>query len=257
MKVWYSVVYPFVSVFVFLAVLAQPARADRMALWNIVNLKCVRHFEKAEAPVPCEAIDITGGEDRGFVYLKDLNGVAQMLTIPIRRLTGIEDPALLEADAPNYFAGAWIAKAFVERRLHRSLPRDALGITVNSMLTRSQDQLHFHVDCLDKDVAATLDSQASALDDHWRPMTVELKGRRYWARRLDSADLSGADPFRLLADGIDGAKAEMGVWSLAAVGADFAGQPGFILLADRTESGSGGHAEDLQDHDCLITGPKS
>jgi CDP-diacylglycerol pyrophosphatase len=125
------------------------------------------------------------------------------------------------------------------------------------MVTRSQDQLHFHVDCLDKDVAATLAAYKTALDDAFRPMTVDLKGRRYWARRVDSVDLSDVAPFRLLADGIEGAKAEMGLWSLAAVGADFADRPGFILLADRTEAGAGGHAEDLQDHDCLITGPKS
>jgi CDP-diacylglycerol pyrophosphatase len=123
------------------------------------------------------------------------------------------------------------------------------------MLRRSQDQLHFHVDCLDKDVAAALASYQGALDDQFRPMTVELKGRRYWARRVDSADLSDVSPFRLLADGIEGAKDEMGSWSLAAVGADFSGKPGFILLADRTELIGGGHAEDLQDHDCVIMAP--
>ena len=94
MKVQSSVVYPFVSIFAFVALLAEPAHADRMALWKIVSLECVPHFEKGEAPVPCEHIDITGGEDRGYVDFKDQRGVAQMLTIPIRRVTGIEDPAL-------------------------------------------------------------------------------------------------------------------------------------------------------------------
>jgi CDP-diacylglycerol pyrophosphatase len=233
----------------------QPAHADRNALWNIVTLECIPHFEKAEAPAPCEGVDVTGGEDRGYVYLKDRVGVAQMLTLPIHRISGIEDPALLALDEPNYFAAAWNARANVERHLRRSLPREAIGVAVNSMLRRSQDQLHFHVDCLDKDVAAALASYQGALDDQFRPMTVELKGRRYWARRVDSADLSDVSPFRLLADGIEGAKDEMGSWSLAAVGADFSGKPGFILLADRTELIGGGHAEDLQDHDCVIMAP--
>ena len=48
----------------------------------------------------------------------------------------------------------------------------------------------------------------------------------------------------LLADGIDGAKSEMGLWSLAAVGAKFSGKPGFVLLADRAGPTGGGHAED-------------
>ena len=86
-------------------------------------------------------------------------------------------------------------------------------------------------------------------------MAVELKGRRYWARRLDDSGLSEPSPFRLLADGIEGAQAEMGAWSLILVGATFAGKPGFALLADRRDALSGGHAEYLQDHDCAIAPP--
>ena len=53
-------------------------------------------------------------EADGVALLKDLNGVAQELAIPTRRLTGIEDPLLLAPDAPNYFAYAWHERAAVE-----------------------------------------------------------------------------------------------------------------------------------------------
>ncbi len=234
---------------------AQPARADRTTLWNIVALKCLRHFAKAEAPTPCESVDISQGEDRGVALLKDVVGVAQMLAVPTRRVTGIEDPALLAPDAPDYFAAAWEGRVRVEAHLRRRLPREAVGVTVNSMVARSQDQLHLRIDCVDKDVAAALHDYQGPLDEQWRVMTVELKGRRYWARRLDSTDLADASPFRLLAEGVAGAKQEMGQWSLAAIGANFAGKPGFILLADHAELVAGGHAEDLQDHACAIAGP--
>ena len=202
--------------FAFIDVLAEPAYADPMALWNIVTRQCVPQFEKGEALIPpCEHVDIAGGKDRGYVYFKDRIGVAQMLTLPIRRLTGIEEPALLEPDAPNYFAGAWAARAYVEAHLHRSLPREAVAISVNSMVRRSQDQLHFHVDCVDNDVATTLAEYKDRLDSQWRPMSVALEGRHYWARRLDSPDLSDISPFRLLADGVDGAKDRMGLWTLS------------------------------------------
>ena len=49
-----------------------------------------------------------------------------------------------------------------------------------------------------------------------------------------------------------GAKENMGQWSLAAVPLEFAGKPGFVLLADPSELTQGGHAEDIQDHDCAI-----
>jgi CDP-diacylglycerol pyrophosphatase len=44
----------------------------------------------------------------------------------------------------------------------------------------------------------------------------------------------------------------MGAYSLAAVGATFDRKPGFVLLADHFSLEAGGHAEDLEDHDCAI-----
>jgi CDP-diacylglycerol pyrophosphatase len=239
------------------ALAAQPAYADRNLLWNIVNLKCLRHLAKAEAPIPCDSIDVSNGWDRGVALLKDVNGRARMLAVPTHRVTGIEDPELLTLESPNYFASAWAARPNLEFRLKRPLPREALAIAVDSMASRTQDQLSLEIDCLDKEVGATLASYSDTLDQQWREMTVELKGRRYWARRLDSDDLSDVSPFNLLAEGIDGAKKEMGVWSLAAVGSSFSGKPGFILLADRAEPAGGGHAEDLQDNSCAAVGSKS
>lgn len=233
---------------------AQPAPADRNLLWNIVNFKCLRHLTKSEAPIPCDSVDVSNGWDRGVAFLKDFDGVGRMLAIPTHRVSGIEDSVLLTPEEPNYFASAWGARGTVELRLRQQLPREAVAITVNSMVSRSQDQLHLRIDCIDKDVAIALASYSGALDAQWRPMTIDLKGRRYWARKLDK--LSNVSPFQLLADGIDGAKTEMGLWSLAAVGANFSGKPGFILLADRAEPAGGGHAEDLQDRDCAIARPK-
>ena len=44
----------------------------------------------------------------------------------------------------------------------------------------------------------------------------------------------------------------MGDYTLAAIGATFEGKPGFFLLAGKLSPDGGGHAEDLQDHDCAI-----
>jgi CDP-diacylglycerol pyrophosphatase len=82
-------------------------------------------------------------------------------------------------------------------------------------------------------------------------MAVPLNGRVYLARRVDSADLADTPPLKLLADGVEGARTHMDAYSLAAVGATFDGKPGFGLLANPF-SLEGGHAEDLQDHNCLI-----
>ena len=253
MRVAYARVAAFAAAFALLA--AAPAYADRMALWRIVHEQCVPHLRAGEGPKPCESVDLSQGEDKGVALLKDLHGVAQFLAIPTRRVTGIEDPQLLSSDAPDYFAFAWAGRSALEARLRHPLPREAVGVSVNSQFARSQDQLHLHVDCMDGEVAAALASYKDSFDDQWRVMTVALKGRRYWARRLDSVDLSDAAPFRLLAEGVEGPREHMGLETLIAVGATFADRPGFILLADHAELAAGGHAEDLQDHSCAIAGP--
>lgn len=231
-----------------------PARADPMALWRIVHGACVPHFEAGLGPKPCERVDLDGGVDQGVAILKDLVGVAQMLAIPTRRITGIEDPQMLEPKAPPVFADAWGAKTLVEARLGRALPRDAVGLAINSKWARSQDQLHIHVDCMAMSVMKVLADYAPALDSQWRAMTVPLQGRVYLARRVDSADLVDVSPLKVLADGVEGAREHMGAYSLAAVGATFDGKPGFVLLADQFSLEGGGHAEDVEDHDCAVAG---
>ena len=230
-----------------------PAQADPNALWRIVHGECVPHMEAGLGPKPCERVDLDGGVPQGVAILKDLVGVAQMLAIPTRRITGIEDPQMLAPDPPPVFAVAWGAKTFVEARLGRALPREAVGLAINSKWARSQEQLHVHVDCMAVPVMKALAEYASALDGQWRAMTVPLQGRVYFARRVDSRDLVDVAPLKLLADGvIKGAREHMGAYSLAAVGATFEGKAGFVLLADQFSLEGGGHAEDLEDHDCAI-----
>jgi CDP-diacylglycerol pyrophosphatase len=237
---------------VWLSTFNAPARADPMALWRIVHGACVPHAEAGLGPKPCERVDLNGGVDQGVAILKDLVGIAQMLAIPTRRITGIEDPQMLAPNAPPVFAVAWSAKTLVEARLGRALPREAVGLAINSKWARSQDQLHVHVDCMAIPVIKALAEYASALDGQWRAMTVPLQGSVYFARRVDSKDLVDLAPLKLLADGVEGAREHMGAYSLAAVGATFDGKPGFILLADQFSLEAGGHAEDLEDHGCAI-----
>ena len=242
---------PVFAVLLALAALAPPpARADRLVLWNIVHGQCAPHAEAGQGPAPCERIDLARGEDQGVALLKDRVGIAQFLAIPTRRVTGIEDPFALDPAAPDYFAFAWAARDALAARLGRALRREDVSIAINSAFARSQDQLHLHLDCVDKTVAATLAGDLGAFDDAWRPMTEPLKGRVYWARRVLSDDLSAVRPLALLAEGASDAKPHMADESLIAVGATFSGKAGFVLLADRAELTQGGHAEDLQDHDC-------
>ncbi len=235
------------------ALAEQAACANRLKLWEIVHKQCVPAALKGDKlPAPCLGVDLKEGEARGDAVIKDRVGIAQLLDIPTERVTGIEDPKLLKPGAPNYFAAAWRARGLMAAYLNALPRREDLSLAMNSKFARSQDQLHLHVDCLKPGVAKALADYAPHFDGRWRVMTVALEGRKYWARRVDSADLYGVDPFRLLADEMPKARGGMDLWSLAAVPAQFAGRPGFVLLADHAELAAGGHAEDLQDHSCAI-----
>jgi CDP-diacylglycerol pyrophosphatase len=221
------------------------AHADPNALWDIVSGRCVPDQQQHGDPAPCAEVD---GDS---AVLKDLVGPNQYLLIPTARVTGIESPELLAPDAPNYFAAAWRARSFVDERAGWTIPRDWVSLAINSEDARTQDQLHIHIDCLRRDVYVALDGHAAAIGPQWAPFPVPLVGHRYSAIAVDGEDLDAVDPVQLLADGIPGARADMGKQTLVVVGAYRAdGRPGFVILADHVDVALGDTAggEALQDH---------
>jgi len=236
--------------------------ADPSAIWRIVHDKCVPDQHANGKSAPCALVDLSDGEANGVAILKDINGIAQYLAIPTRRVAGIESPEILDPASPNYWRAAWAARSFLNQslaaktHLAQDLPRDAIGLAINAASRRSQDELHIHVDCVAPEVRAALAAYRDKLDGEWHALPFLLAGRRYWARRLDSADLADAAPFRLLAQGIAGAKDDMARETLAVIGATFEpAVPGFILLADHADPVGGGHGEDLLDATCAVAAP--
>jgi CDP-diacylglycerol pyrophosphatase len=230
--------------------LAAQQMADPNALWKIVHEQCVPNQEQHADPRPCTLVDLHAGAAKGYVLLKDIRGRTQYLALPTARITGIEDRQLLAPGAANYFADAWAAHDYVERAAGHALPRDALSLAVNSPYSRSQNQLHIHIECLRPDVREALRRQAPALGDRWAPLPEPLLGHPYRAMRVLGDNL-GADPFKLLAAQTHGPMRDE---TLVVAGAEFAGKPGFILLADKRDPATGDRAggEELQDHTCAL-----
>jgi CDP-diacylglycerol pyrophosphatase len=232
--------------------------ADPSALWHIVHERCVPSQTTESDPHPCALVELGAGEAGGYAVLKDLNGLYQFLLIPTRRLGGIESPELLAADTPNYFQDAWAARSFLEAAAHRALPREVVGLALNSAMGRSQDQFHIHIDCLRPDVMAALHDNRDKVGADWAPFPVSLAGQSYLARRLEQPSLLQAAPPRLLAQW-PAASANMGSQTLVVAGANFPAadgtlHPGFILLADHADPAIGDNAsgERLQDHACAV-----
>lgn len=222
--------------------------ADPSALWHIVHDRCVPDQTQHRDPAPCTAVNLAGG----YVVLKDIVGETQFLLMPTLRISGIEDRAILAADAPNYFADAWQARHDVDQRAGHDLPREDFALAINSVYGRTQDQLHIHIDCIRPDVRLALAQHAATVSDDWTVFPVPLAGHPYRAIRITGADLGNTNPFRLLAATVP--QADMGRHTLVLAGATFDGRPGFILLDGKADlaTGNRGSGEELEDHACAV-----
>jgi CDP-diacylglycerol pyrophosphatase len=227
--------------------------ADPNALWNVVHELCVTDMHSRGGPAPCARVDLAGG----YAVLKDLRGATQILLVPTDRRTGIESAQLLAPNAPNYWQAAWAARSFFEKRAGRPVPRDDIGLAINSLYGRSQNQLHIHVDCVRPDVRQAIEAHQAEIGPQWSPPKLWLGGQAYRARRIDGEDLGAHDPFKLLAEEDPQARADMGRQTLVLVGVAFAdSKPGFVLLSHRADPATGDKAigENLLDHDCAVLG---
>jgi CDP-diacylglycerol pyrophosphatase len=225
-----------------------PACADENALWYIVNEQCVPNQQHYQSPKPCAQVDLTAG----YVVLKDRVGKTQFLVMPTARVTGMESKEILDSNSPNYWDAAWRARHFVEERALHHLPRDAIGLAINSVSARTQNQLHIHVDCMRLDVTTALHAHAGAIGTSWSKFPEPLAGHDYLAMRVPQAEFGAINPFVLLADGVPGARADMGHYTLVVAGSSAPGQDGFVVLAGRAtpSTGNWGAGEQLQDHTC-------
>ena len=206
---------------------------DPNALWRIVHEQCVPHQFQFGTPLPCAAVS----EPAGFAVLKDLRGASQFLLIATARVAGIEDPAILSPDAPNYWLPAWDATRHVQALLGRALARDQMSLAINSATRRTQNQLHIHVDCVSVEVRDALRAHGASIGETWAPLAVPLAGHSYRAMRVPTLAQPGGTPFQLVAR-LPDARADMGSESLVVVGAVFAGgESGFYLLETRAGPG--------------------
>ena len=204
---------------------------------------------------PCAAVDLTHGVGKGFAIAQGHRGIAQFLLIPTARIGGIEDPGDPGAGRHELLGRPpGRPGTFVEERLHTTLPRDAVSLAINSVLGRTQNQLHIHIDCVRPDVRDILAAN-SGQDRHALGAISGAACRPYLPGDPDRPGDAGqrrsvSHDWRM--------PARRRTWEctrLALIGATFAdGTEGFVLLDDHADplAGDLAHAEELQDHTCAL-----
>ena len=241
-------------------VLIYPAGAAQKdlppnTLWDVVRYLCVPGQTLFHDPKPCLEVNLDGGIEHGFAILRDPRGGTQFLVVPTTQISGIESPILRGPDAPNYFADAWGARTRIGEALHQTLPRDGIGLAINSAVSRSQDQTHIHVSCIRAGVLDALRQNERKIGERWALLSVPLLGQHYIAMWAAGEDLTALNPFRLLAEKLPAAARDMGDRTLVVVGLTRSdGTRGFVLLSDQVNKGNGDQAfgEELLDRDCRI-----
>jgi CDP-diacylglycerol pyrophosphatase len=229
--------------------------ADPNALWRKVQNECVPNQQINRNPAPCKEVNLAEGVERGFVVFKDEDARKphSYMLIPTRRITGIEDRELFEPKAQNYFEAAWGVRSFVEESVGARLTRDTLGLAVNSLYDRSQNQLHIHIDCVRPEIRSILREKEETLTAVWSNLYLPPPDHPYEVMKIEREELDGANPFKLLAEGIPDAKEHLGLETLVLIGAELKnGKPGFYLLSSRHTDEFRAHGEDLLDPRCKL-----
>ena len=220
------------------------------ALWKVEQV-CLAADAATGLPFPCLKVDAAAG----YAVLRPPYGKADTILVPTVKISGLEAPGLQSPSAPNYFELAWQARSFLADKTSRKLAHDDVALAVNSSLSRSQNQLHVHLDCIARDMQMALRTLEPDLPaTGWTRLAKPLRHLDYWALRLPQPTLAGINPFALVARGVPDARAGMAEMTIAIAGTlSKSGAKGFVLLAARTGRHVGRAlptGEDLLDHEC-------
>ena len=122
-------------------------------------------------------------------------------------------------------------------------------MAVNSTESRSQGQLHIHVECVQPRVQATLRAHAEVFSTEWKLLPFKLEGTRFWGMKTGRVDLGSFNLFASLIR-IPGQGRSRQPIALAVFSAppERAGD-GFYVVAQR---GRGSQGERLLDHSCEL-----
>lgn len=112
------------------------------------------------------------GQD--FTIIKSLGTRYHYLFVPVTVIAGIESPEFWTTGYPAWFQKAWRFRHIAAPWLGNGVAAEKLGIAINSLPRRTQDQLHIHINCIRKDVQDEINS--AAFSKTWAPITLQSSG---------------------------------------------------------------------------------
>jgi CDP-diacylglycerol pyrophosphatase len=209
------------------------------ALWSLA-LCCSQNLH---SDVGCRSYDATDD----YIILKDNSRrkPAAYLIIPTIRVTGIEDKQIFLPPVVDFWKYAWQQAQLLIRK-----PAAEIGLAINSVDGRTENQFHIHIACVRPAVARTLADNADKIGSNpAMPADLALApaGHVYRVIKVSSALAGAESPFKLVA-AMPGAAADMAAQGVGVLGA---ATPGTYYVLDTTAQGANrGSAEELLDQTC-------
>lgn len=230
-------------------VIVMSSFASRSALGLVVEA-CKINSALTGSPYPCLKVVNSRDPLLSYAVLREPTDKERTILAPLADVSGIEDPRLLAAGAPNYFDAAWRERQdATSYRAVAAQPKD-FALAVNAEVWRTQDRLHIHIGCETPRFKTLLKSNQAGIGS--ARFTKLNSSADWWAKFYAANDLSNLNPLQAVADGVDGARSRMknvvvGVFSSTAP----SGQRGFYVLARMIgPNWARGSAEDMIDPSC-------
>jgi CDP-diacylglycerol pyrophosphatase len=186
---------------------------------------------------------------RDYVILKDNSPCKPKayLLIPAQCVTGVEDNQVLTAPVVDFWRAAWIWS----RKELPGVSVSRLGVAVNSLAARGNDQLHFHLSCVDRRVSRTLQRNAARIPEYSAnvtPLHIKVGARNNSYEVVQVRGLAGNNsPFAIVNAMHGGEQSAMARQGIAVVAAKRKGE---YYVLNTSEDEGGGHAEEILDQSC-------
>jgi CDP-diacylglycerol pyrophosphatase len=231
------------------AVLITSSFTSRAALGLVVEA-CKLNSAVTGSPYPCLKVVQSQDPLSSYAVLREPADKERTILAPLADVPGLEDPRLLATGAPNYFDEAWKERsAATSFRAQSASPQD-FALAINAASWRTQDRLHIHIGCETPRFRALL--KGRAVDIRSARFTNLKTSAGWWVKFYTADDLSNLNPLQAVADGVDGARANMKNVVVGVFGSTLpSGQHGFYVLARIIgASKARGSAEDMIDPKC-------
>jgi CDP-diacylglycerol pyrophosphatase len=211
----------------------------------------VTAHEAISIALPCLEVTPDKGNNAppGVAILRSPWSTTHTLVVPTQPIVGIEAPELLKAPAETYWQAAVAARRFVVSAAHSRIRTDQIGLAVNSKGSRTQDQLHIHVDCARGDVLSALRAHDQEFTNEWRLLHSWVDKTRFFGLRIPADAMASTNIFERLMH-LPGYRKDLSSVSAAVFSAGPAARSdSFYVLAIW---GPGSQTERLLDHACAL-----